>query len=204
EPGSEHNQLGEDPDSEEQDEGVDNVPENDLTNDSSDLGHQLGGRPQWTIADPERKRQSLPVIPAAHHLIPGNASLKRVPGLHKYISKKCTIKNCQCSVSDFIAGDIGYNVNASENGVWLAGNYAVRRGQHGFGVTWTAYAHQADYADAAMRAAGAQFHDSHPDYSNNVQKTLRTIANTLDLQYKQDHKCPLCGADANKDGKLRP
>jgi hypothetical protein len=44
-------------------------------------------------------------------------------------------------------GNIGYNVNARTNGVWLPGNYGVR--------PW-----------------GAQFHDAHKQYSKFVRKVL--------------------------------
>lgn len=56
----------------------------------------------------------LPVHSAAHHLIPGNASLKTSQLLpHLHTEGKAT-------------GNIGYDVNNFENGVWLGGNYALR------------------------------------------------------------------------------
>jgi len=164
----------------------DAVPENDIANNSSTLGGNLGTRPNWAV---QIEQQPKSVTPAAHHLIPGNASYKNATELHKYVSKK----------EGIISGDIGYNINAEENGVWLPGNYAVR--------PWGTYTHQNDYAVASMKAAAAQFHDAHPDYSTNVKNTLLSMAEKLDKAretMKQPDKCPLCGSDMADKGKLRP
>jgi len=59
--------------------------------------------------------QILPVQSAAHHIIPGNASLKKSKRLMKYLH-----------VDGMAKGNIGYNINNHENGIWLAGNYALR------------------------------------------------------------------------------
>jgi hypothetical protein len=119
--------------------------------------------------------QALPVHTAAHHLIPGNASLKESQ-LKPYL-------HCDGAAS----GNIGYNVNSCENGVWLCGNYALR-GKNGL-PPWgpegsqflakTGVAPQA-YAFAAIRTLGRQFHDGHEKYSQFVQSELNLLAKKLE------------------------
>ncbi len=186
EPGPEtRNKLEEDPPS----TGgiVDNVPENDLKNQSSTLGGALGRRPKWKIAVPHKPSARCGVVPAAHHLIPGNASLKRATGLHKYMRED----------KNLITNDIGYDVNGKANGVWLPGSYGVRPGSTHFTTKWSKYKQQNRYAWNAMKEADAQFHDAHPKYSRNVLKTLRSIATKLAKKPKS--KCPVCGAVAKKE-----
>lgn len=175
---------------------LDNIPENALKNDSSALGRAIGSRPQWNIAAPNNPSVSTTITPGAHHLIPGHASLKDVPALLKYIRKS----------DGLIKADIGYDVNAEENGVWLPGSYGVNPDNAATGKSkWSAYAHQAQYAGAAMRAAGAQFHDSHPAYSLNVKGTLNSIAEKLDAHRAQHpDRCPYCGKSNKADDKITP
>ena len=54
-----------------------------------------------------------PVAFAAHHLIPGKASMGKAKALHKYIRK------------GEICCNLGYSVDGNENGVWLPGLHAV-------------------------------------------------------------------------------
>ena len=175
---------------------ADDIPENRLGNDSSKLGTALGSRPQWTVEAPNNPSVSTLVTPGAHHLIPGHASLRESTELLKYIRKGDGV----------ITADIGYDVNATENGVWLPGSYGVNAGNAATGNSkWSAYAHQSAYAGAAMRAAGAQFHDSHPAYSNNVLGTLNSIAEKLDAYRALYPKvCPYCGKDITDGGKIKP
>lgn len=56
-----------------------------------------------------------PVVYSAHHLIPSNESLDRSVKLRRYMERS---KNKVCC-------DLGYNVNGSENGVWLPALHAV-------------------------------------------------------------------------------
>src|SRR5690349_16441988 len=188
------NDLAEDPNSL---GGPPAIPENDVANDSSALGSNLGNRPDWAITAPNDEEQEATIVPAAHHLIPGNASYKRAPELHKYVSGD----------KNLIQSDIGYNVNCAENGVWLPGSYGVHPGATTTGnKKWSKYKYQDAYAIKAMKAAGAQFHDAHPKYSTNVKNTLCSLAEKLDAMYeKNDGNCPVCGKKASDDaGKLTP
>lgn len=162
--------------------------ENDLKNDSSDLGKALGFRPVWPIKTPQTDKETY-VIAAAHHLIPGNASLKRATSLRKYIEE----------AKGKISGDIGYDVNSRKNGVWLPGSYAVRE-KLPFGIKWSQYQFQNKYAIRAMKVHNAQFHDSHPDYSKNVLRTLRKIA--AKIVTGGSEKCSICGKTL--EDKSRP
>src|SRR2546426_2657026 len=166
---------------------IDNVPENDVRNSSSKLGESLGRRPKWKISVPHDLSKRCGVVPGAHHLIPGNASLKRATGLHKYMSASKGV----------IKSDIGYDVNAKPNGVWLPGSYGVRANAQNFKTKWSKYKRQNDYAISAMDTANAQFHDAHPKYSDNVLRTLRSIATKLGKKPKE--RCPVCGKTADKE-----
>lgn len=126
---------------------------------------------------------ALPVHTAAHHLIPGNASLKE-SAIMSYLHQE-----------GMAAGNIGYNINNSENGCWLPGNYALR-GEHGlakWGPEGTGF--QAKYgqppkayAFAAIEATQRQFHDAHGDYSDFVLETLDLLAKKFDKT--RDLWCP--------------
>ena len=178
------------------DESPDSIgePENQLTNDSSALGTNLGHRPAWQISVPDKHAgqnitRLCTVVPGAHHLIPGNASLQKVPSILKLI---------EASRGD-ISSDIGYDVNSAQNGIWLPANYGVRADSE-FGKKWSAYDFQDEYAIAAMKKAGAQFHDAHPDYSDKVKTTLRALADKINL--KKPQKCAIC--DDQIADKARP
>lgn len=168
--------------------------ENDLHNDSSKLGESLGFRPEWhvTVPDPLNDGKTTVralVTPAAHHLIPGNASLKQAVSLLPFIAKS----------KGKITSDIGYNVNSAKNGVWLPGSYGVKKDST-FQTRWSQYEFQGDYAFAAMNAAKAQFHDSHPEYSSKVLDVLDKLAAKMKL-----HAPDLCGICKEKVAdKSRP
>nr|MBK7069173.1 hypothetical protein [Deltaproteobacteria bacterium] len=82
--------------------------------------------------------KSYPVTLAAHHLIPGNASLGR-SALYDFLgpsgSGKLKAGSGVRKRTDVEAGDrtytierhIGYDINGSHNGAWLPGNYAIQR-----------------------------------------------------------------------------
>jgi hypothetical protein len=170
------------------------LAENDLKNDSSQLGRNLGFRPTWTVKVPdlehgERIMRTVDVVPGAHHLIPGNASLKRVTAILKFVEKS----------RGKIREDIGYDVNCQGNGIWLAANYGVNQDSP-FAKKWSQYGFQDEYALAAMRASRSQFHDAHPIYSNNVQVALRKLAEKLEL--KAPENCGICGKKVSD--KSRP
>lgn len=117
----------------------------------------------------------LPVKTAAHHIIPGNASLVN-SAIMDYLH-----------TDGMATGNIGYNVNNYENGTWLCGNYALR-GKGGVpkwgpqGVDFTAKTQKdpKEYAFKAIEATNRQFHDAHGDYSGLVVETLDAVANKLE------------------------
>jgi hypothetical protein len=94
-------------------------------------------------------------------------------------------------------GPIGYDINDAANGVWLPGNYAVRKDTD-FKKNWGQFQDpfKAAYAKAAMENAGhLQLHDAHPAYNTNVLNTLLDIAKKLDAMWTDRSKCPICDKD---------
>jgi len=72
------------------------------------------------------KGGDFPFTVAAHHLIPGNASLyDGGVGLVNYMKDGGKIKSL-AGKEYTIKGNIGYDVNGSHNAVWLPGNYAIQ------------------------------------------------------------------------------
>jgi hypothetical protein len=178
----------------ENNDNEDYPPENDVHNDASALGENLGDRPQWEIKRPGDDA-STTIVPGAHHLIPGNASLKKAMdnGLSDFMCERGQYN---------LESDIGYNVNDAANGVWLPGNYQVRPGNEDYKIKWSAYPDdfKGEYAVRAMRKANAQFHDAHYDYNKNVLRTLERIKENMVLP--EDGKCPICGKEYHE--KTRP
>ncbi|MEC5386802.1 hypothetical protein VVD49_13790 [Uliginosibacterium sp. H3] len=93
---------------------------------------------QWPIQIPWRDEKSgksgthrYPVTCAAHHLIPAQESLKRATELHAFMIKKGDTeavaegKSKTTLSGGVVYADVGYDVNGSENGLFLPGNYAV-------------------------------------------------------------------------------
>jgi|GEM_PF-1247923 len=166
-------------------EGEDAVAENDENNCSSALGSNLGDPPGWTIQCPQNGTPTA-VAPGAHHLIPGGASLAKATELHDFMRAGGPFN---------LACDIGYNVNAAANGVWLPANYGVRGGANGYTKNWSGFSasFKQTYAERAVQqAAWAQFHDAHPKYSGNVLKTLRALAEKLG---EPESHCPVCNEE---------
>jgi A nuclease family of the HNH/ENDO VII superfamily with conserved AHH len=172
------------------------VPENKEDNDSSTLGSNLIAakqkEPQWRIKNLLKPGKMSTVVPAAHHCIPGEASMAKATPLHGFMREG--------GDADY-ESDIGYDINAAENGVWLPGNYAVREGNPDFdSKTWTLQTakFQKDYVKLAMnRAGGKLFHDAHRTYNGKVKTTLLSIANKLTKRKKG--KCPICKQDEKKN-----
>jgi hypothetical protein len=78
-----------------------------------------------------------PVTCAAHHLVPAQESLKESPLLAYMVKLGDTEKLKDLDFSDGIVfADVGYDVNGSENGVFLPGSYSVGGGRGGLGI-WT-------------------------------------------------------------------
>jgi hypothetical protein len=125
----------------------------------------------------------LVVNTAAHHIIPGNAALKKSK-IMKYLHKEGMAK-----------GNIGYNVNNFENGVWLCGNYALRGsngmprwGSGGMDFVTDTQKDPKEYAFAAIDKMGCQFHDAHKKLSDFVLKDLNLLAKKMDKT--KDLWCP--------------
>ena len=173
-------------------ESEDAVPENDDDNDSSELGSSLGSKPSWTIECPDTGAATK-VLAAAHHCIPGNASLKKAMdnGLRNFMDEGGPMN---------LASDIGYGVNHQNNGVWLPGNYSVRTGKEHYTKNWSGFApsFKNEYAKRAMEKCGMQFHDAHRKYNGKVRGTLDSIKSKLG---KPKKKCPVC---EKKFDKTRP
>lgn len=163
EPKEETNDLTDDPDDDGDVDGPHVEGYGKFKNDASKLGKSLGGDPG------ERSikigAHEWPVSTAAHHLIPGNAALR----------KSSLFKSNEYLWKDKKAnGNIGYNVNDAANGVWLPGNYAVR--------PWSTRddAFKEEFAFNAIGKWGAQFHDAHEEYSSFVLATLEEVFEKLD------------------------
>lgn len=78
-----------------------------------------------------------PVTCAAHHLVPAQESLKESPLLAYMVKKGDSEDIKDGSFGDgLVWADVGYDVNGTENGVYLPGSYAVGGGRGGMGV-WT-------------------------------------------------------------------
>ncbi len=177
-------------------EGMKASLENGEHNDASALGVSIGSRPVWKIShkvspeDPIEQGVETEVTPAAHHLLPGNASVKKATLLHKYML-------WQGKNPLGFKGPIGYDINGAANGVWLPGNYAVRKDTD-FGKNWSEFAElfKSGYAKAAMKSCGnMQLHDAHPAYNAKVLNTLLNVAKKLDAKWVDRSKCPVCGKD---------
>lgn len=163
-------------------ESTDECAENDVDNNSSNLGQNLGSQPTWNILHPVNNTDNTTVLSAAHHCIPGEASLAKAKTLHRFMRIGGPFK---------YVSDIGYDVNSKANGVWLPGNYAVRPGQYGWNKKWSGYQSKFknEYSKRAMDKAKRQFHDAHVSYNTKVRKSLETLASRLG---KPKDKCPVC------------
>lgn len=165
------------------------MPSYKFKNDAGKLGDALGGKPaakQVII-----KEKVFDAAVAAHHLIPGNAALakSKLFNSNKYLWKDGKAK-----------GNIGYNVNAAENGVWSPGNYGVRPwGADGaLFVALNKFSASApkDFSFLAMTNWRAQFHDAHADYSKFVEDCLDKVFEKLEAN--KDLWCPEAKNKENK------
>jgi len=173
-----------------------------------------------------------PFTVAAHHLIPGNGSLK-ASRLWNYLNKtgeprvrKKRRKDKTEEVDETptavevrdsdanllgtwkIVQNIGYNVNGAHNGVWLPGSYAMHEPKkevhHKYDRYWLDRGGR--WRDAYRRAvenlAGGQFHDTHSKYNNNV--VINFLNPIADALDLHIDKCPLCSKQRNSDVGLPP
>ncbi len=165
------------------------APTYKFKNDAGKLGTALGGKPE---AKPVQLTSKLfDAAVAAHHLIPGNAALKES---ELFLSEEYLWKDGKAK------GNIGYNINAKNNGVWSPGNYAVRS-IGGKGETWSkkSESFKKDFAFAAMEKWETQFHDAHPDYSDFVKDCLDKVFEKLEAQ--ENIWCLEAKKKAQKKGK---
>jgi hypothetical protein len=138
---------------------------------------------------------------AAHHLIPGNAALAKSTKLTNLMTMG---KSVDVMPSDGsgpkkkkIAKHIGYNVNGSHNGAWLAANYYIDTETSPTGKSWSQMSGPSsesaydpwclNYVAAVIKGTNSQMHDTHTKYSNAVLDLLNTIADKLLV-----HECPKC------------
>lgn len=136
---------------------------------------------------------------AAHHLIPGEAALapsELTPFMTKDQQVDITIVSpTGTSVKKkTIEKHIGYNVNGCHNGVWLPGNYYIRKTSSPVSnQSWSELGDNPwclNYVAAAVKVSGGQFHDAHTQYSAAVKELLNKIASVL-----SKHECDDCKKD---------
>lgn len=85
----------------------------------------------WVQLVPGNENTWYPVVFQAHHLVPGDGSLKGADKLLQFIAKEG---------SSAICCDLGYDVDGKENGVWLPGKSAVAGGDLGIKLWGSAVA----------------------------------------------------------------
>lgn len=141
---------------------------------------------------------------AAHHLIPGEASLEP-SALKPYMTRdqSVEVQTKEGKKTKKIRKHIGYNVNGAHNGVWLPGNYYIRGNTSPIkDTTWSELDNDPwclNYVAAVIRASGGQFHDAHTKYSAAVEELLGKIAKVL-----SQHECDDCKSlDINPPFKIK-
>ena len=127
-----------------------------------------------------------PYIFAAHHLIPGNASFKKSD---LFTSGKYMIQEGNKE------GNIGYDINAAANGVWLPGNY----GQADWSMKTESQ--RSAYAFKVMERKSRQFHDAHVNYNEFISDVLQKIYDKLNAAKDKETVlyCP-----ESKDDETKP
>lgn len=154
---------------------------------------------------------------APHHLIPGNESLKGSP-IVPFMGDDDVIEEYSEGQSTHIKEgfSVGYDVNSSDNGVWLPSPYALSNSNE-----WPAApgikvikkrlgVRQAEetedfkiaYVAAAIHESGnRQFHMRHNVYSQKVQEILKAVAERMKLMAKGECKI---ASKSKQDGKFDP
>ncbi len=147
-----------------------------------------------------------PYVVAAHHLIPGKASLARSE-LKSFMTAGESVTT-ESGKSWKIACHIGYNVNGAHNGIWLPGNYAIRKPSKSWykspdaSKKWSELGDHPwciNYVAAVSKVTQRQFHDAHKKYNKSVRKLLNKIATKL---YAHQDKCEECAKKVN--GEITP
>jgi hypothetical protein len=157
---------------------------------------------------------------AAHHLIPGNESLKGSE-LVQYLGDDDVINHFKGGQSSKIkkGKSAGYDVNNAGNGVWLPSPYALsmvnnwpgntgisalkKRKGFDINVIRSTEDFQIAYIAASIEASGTprQFHMRHNIYSKKVKDLLKAIATRLKAMTGSE--CPIAGKKSS-DGKFDP
>lgn len=172
------NELEEEHDEDAEAETGDAMPTYKFKNNAGKLGTNLGGKP-----DPKTVKlngEDYDASVAAHHLIPGNAAMKKSKLFksEKYLWKDGKAK-----------GNIGYNINGAPNGVWSPGNYGVRPwGTKGATFAANSGSTAKTFAFEAMEKWRTQFHDAHGEYSDFVKDALNKLFDKLEAG--NDIWCP--------------
>ena len=140
---------------------------------------------------------------AAHHLIPGEASLAKSMLYKNYMKKNGKISTAS-GRKYTLRENIGYNVNGAHNGLWMPGNYAIRaKTSPKKGTSWGKLPASYDqwcfeYMRACVKKTSRQFHDSHPTYSEEVLGVLEKLQRVL-LSHHDT-----CTEDCKNKKKLAP
>ncbi|AGC44007.1 hypothetical protein MYSTI_02691 [Myxococcus stipitatus DSM 14675] len=149
----------------------------------------------------------MPFSVAAHHLIPGEASLPQ-SRLIDYVKG-----------GSVISSDIGYGVNGRENGIWLPTHHALSQNMPVLPSATKKHRYSALskegnrevasvvslYTQAVMEKALVQFHDDHTQatgYSSFVVQILDKIQ--ANLATIKNYNCSQCQKAKKNGGKLPP
>ena len=142
---------------------------------------------------------------AAHHLIPGDASLapSKLKALMTQGESVEVISKGGVAKQKKLRKHIGYNVNGAHNGVWLPGNYYIRASTSPIkDKSWSDLGDDPwcrNYVAAVSKVAGGQIHDAHTQYSAAVKDLLNKIADIL-----MHHECEKCEAsDINPPFRIK-
>ncbi|TWU40596.1 AHH domain-containing protein [Novipirellula artificiosorum] len=142
---------------------------------------------------------NLPFSVAAHHLIPTKASFTK-SSVMKYVSASAS--------GSKIESDIGYDVNGSENGLWLPTHHGLSSEMGSKGsrklpgeskkVSYGSVSKEGGgqvasfvtlYTSAVMEQTKRQFHDGHPNYSSFVTGCLNKVAAAIAKASENCQKC---------------
>ncbi|MBW2663260.1 MAG: AHH domain-containing protein [Deltaproteobacteria bacterium] len=170
----------------------------------------------------DAKEGDFSFVVAAHHLIPGNASLKRAKKLVRFMTKGDKVKSTGRRTYT-IKYHIGYDINGAHNGVWLPANYAIKtalpekriKRKNGKvyvrpardsttpvkDVSWAKLRvkhkwWQLTYVAGTCKAIGAQFHDTHTRYNKHVLTNLNKISTALAVHLDC---CDICKEEGKKE-----
>ncbi|MFO0607166.1 MAG: AHH domain-containing protein [Polyangiales bacterium] len=150
---------------------------------------------------PSEEAVTYEVVFSAHHLIPGNESLKGNAVL-RWVGDDASLGGYRKQVQSMLAPQefTGYDINAAANGAWLPGPYALstegnwpRKGR----ASKSSADFKRAYAHAVMDQCGRQFHFRHTKYSEFVSEQLTKIAVRADTDAG---RCPVAN-EARRDEK---